>query len=192
MRNNYKAFAFHKGVTATMREACAQAVCPFSAKQPGTCRATGLPGRNIIFRTLSRWPSRQKSRSKAACSRERRGYALYDRETGQFSRFEHSAESRAVKIAFLTWTDKEPVMAANGEPELGENGKPKMQKVTLDKPVLKIGHLFHAWDVKGNDLQYGSGRSPEEKEAALDRAEALIRASGGSDCPRSQGQGRIL
>lgn len=177
--NNYKAFAFHKELTATMREGLRTSGLPFQRETTGNLPRNQITGteyniQNLVPLAVAAEKAAQK-RHIPVKDADMRFMTVKQANSQGLSIL---PESRAVKIAFLTWTDKEPVMAANGEPELGENGKPKMQKVTLDKPVLKIGHLFHAWDVKGNDLQYGSGRSPEEKEAALDRAEALIRASG--------------
>lgn len=92
--------------------------------------------------------------------------------------FEVLEGSKSTQISFFSWTDKEPVYDANGEPELGDNGKQKMQTVNLDKPVLKPGYVFQAWQLGGKNFEFGQDRPAEDKEAALNRAEALVKASG--------------
>ena len=177
--NNYKAFAFHKELTATMRDGLRTNGLPFQRETTGNLPRNQITGteynvQNLVPLAVAAEKAAQKEHIPAKDA-DMRFMTMKQANSQGLSIL---PESKAVKIAFLTWTDKEPVKGTNGEPEIDESGKPKMQTVQLDKPVLKIGHLFHASDVKGNDLQHGAGRSAEEKEAALDRAEALIRASG--------------
>lgn len=177
--NNYKEFSFHKELTATMRDGLRTNGLPFQRETTGNLPRNQITGTEYNLQNLVPLAvAAEKAAQKEKIPVKDADMRFMTMKQANSQGMSILPGSKATKIAFLTWTDKEPVMAANGEPEVGENGKPKMQTVTLDKPVLKIGHLFHAWDVKGNGLQYGAGRSAEEKEAALDRAEALIRASG--------------
>ena len=177
--NNSKVLALHQELTATMREGLRGSGLSFQRETTGQLPFNQISGTQYNVQNLvplaeaaEKAATRQGIPAKSA---DMRFMTLKQANSQSLSVMEGAS---ATKIAFLTWTDKEPVIGRDGEPEVHENGKQKMRTVQLDKPVLRVGNLFHAWDIRGNDLQYGHGRSAEENEAALDRAEALIKASG--------------
>lgn len=179
MQGNNNTFAFHKDLTATMREGLRGSGLPFQRETTGQLPYNQVTGtqynvQNLIPLAIAAEKA-AKEQGIPAKDADMRFMTLKQANSQGLSVMQGA---KATKIAFLTWTDKEPVLGQNGEPEVSEDGKQKMQAVQLDKPILRAGNLFHAWDIKGNGLQYGRGKSAEENEAALDRAEALIKASG--------------
>ena len=179
MSGNNNAYTFNRDLTATMRGGLRGSGLPFQHETSGQLPYNQITGTQYNVQNLLPLAVAAEEAAK------KQGIPAKDADMRFMTLKQANSQglsvmpgAKATKIAFLTWTDKEPVLGQNGEPEVGENGKQKMRTVQLDKPVLRAGNLFHAWDIKGNDLQYGHGRSAEENEAALDRAEALIKASG--------------
>lgn len=177
--NDYKAKPFHEELRDTMREGLRTSGLPFQRETTGQLPYNQASGTQYNVQNLI---PLAVAAEKAA---RNEGVPVKDADMRFMTLKQANAQGlgviegrTATKIAFLTWTDKEPVMGRDGEPETGENGKPKVRTVRLDKPVLRIGNVFHAWDIRDNDMRLGHKRSAEENEAALDRAEALIRASG--------------
>lgn len=177
--NNYNAQRFHKELGDTMREGLRTSGLPFQRETTGHLPHNPVSGAAYNIQNLV---PLAVAAEKAA---KKQGIPVKDADMRFMTLKQANSQgmsviegSKATTIAFLSWTDKEPVMGRDGEPEPGENGKPKMRNVRLDKPVLRLGSMFHASDIRGNDIRVGHGRSAGDNEAALDRAEALIRASG--------------
>jgi antirestriction protein ArdC/phage/plasmid primase-like uncharacterized protein len=90
--------------------------------------------------------------------------------------YQVKAGSRSEAIVYYQFTKKEPVLDENDKPVLDENGKQKTEVVELDRPILRVAHVFNAAQIDGlPPLQL------TDKAFAWDpieKAESILSASG--------------
>lgn len=177
--NNYKATEFHKQFSATLVEAMRTTGAPFQKEVDGKLPFNPISGAqyntvNLVGLSMAAEKIAKKEKIPVQ-DMDQRWLTLRQANS---EGMKVKPQSKATPMAYYSWTDKEPKRDANGDPIPGENGKPEMQTVYLNKPVLKTGYLFHASQIENMPLEKTPEKTAEEKRAALERAEALVKASG--------------
>lgn len=57
--------------------------------------------------------------------------------------------SKATPVVYFQFSKEQERLGEDGKPVLGEDGKPLMQKVELDKPIIRYAHVFNAEQIDG-------------------------------------------
>jgi antirestriction protein ArdC len=96
-----------------------------------------------------------------------------------FNKWTVEKGSKATLINFVKTTDLVPVTDAKGEKVTGENGKPKMQTVKLDKPIITTAWVFNGEQIKGIPEWKAAytEKQAEQKWSPVERAEQIFSAS---------------
>lgn len=87
--------------------------------------------------------------------------------------------SKATLINFVKTTDLVPVTNEKGEKVLGENGKPKMQTVKLDKPIITTAWVFNGEQIRGIPewKESYAEKQAQQQWSPVERAEQIFEAS---------------
>lgn len=84
--------------------------------------------------------------------------------------------SKATPVVYFQFSKEQERLNEDGKPVLGEDGKPLMQKVELDRPIIRYAHVFNAEQIDGMPALELTDKSfdwnPSEK------AESILSASG--------------
>ena len=87
--------------------------------------------------------------------------------------------AKATLINFVKTTDLVPVTNEKGEKVLGENGKPKLQNVKLDKPIITTAWVFNGEQIKGIPEWKAAytEKQASQQWSPIERAEQIFAAS---------------
>lgn len=80
-------------------------------------------------------------------------------------------------MVFYQWTREKDKMDENGNPVLGEDGKPEKVHVYLDRPIVRFAHVFNAEQIDGDLPPLSLTKNPHKWEP-LEKAESILAASG--------------
>ena len=85
---------------------------------------------------------------------------------------------KGTQIQYWKMTEDVPKADVNGEPVLDKDGRPEKTTVRLDRPRVFLASVFNAEQVEGLPERIFTQAAVQPAWEVLDRAEALIRASG--------------
>jgi antirestriction protein ArdC len=96
-----------------------------------------------------------------------------------FNKWTVEKGSKATLINFVKTTDLVPVTDEKGEKQLGENGKPKMQTVKLDKPIITTAWVFNGEQIRGIPewRESYAEKQAQHEWSPIERAEQIFEAS---------------
>ena len=91
--------------------------------------------------------------------------------------YQVQAGSKSTPVVFYQWTREKDKMDENGNPVLGEDGKPEKVHVYLDRPIVRFAHVFNAEQIDGDLPPLSLTKNPHKWEP-LEKAESILAASG--------------
>ena len=83
---------------------------------------------------------------------------------------------KGTPIMYVEWRQRRKARDDHGNPLLDEHGRPKLEWVKRDRPLVKVQHVFNVEQTEGLQLRSLATAAPEWE--GHERAEALIKASG--------------
>lgn len=84
--------------------------------------------------------------------------------------------SKATPVVYFQFTKDQDRLGEDGKPVLGEDGKPQKETVELDKPLMRLAHVFNAEQIDGMPPLELTGQSFEWEP--IEKAENILSASG--------------
>lgn len=84
--------------------------------------------------------------------------------------------SKATPVVYFQFSKEQDRLGENGKPVLGEDGKPQKEMVELDKPLMRLAHVFNAEQIDGMPPLELTGQSFEWEP--IEKAENILSASG--------------
>ena len=84
--------------------------------------------------------------------------------------------SKATPVVYCQFTKDQDRLGEDGKPVLGEDGKPQKETVELDKPLMRLAHVFNAEQIDGMPPLELTGQSFEWEP--IEKAENILSASG--------------
>lgn len=84
--------------------------------------------------------------------------------------------SKAAPVVYYQFTKEQDRLDKDGNPVLGEDGKPEKDTVHLDKPIVRFAHVFNAEQVDGIPPLQLTDKAYEWEP--LEKAENILAASG--------------
>lgn len=84
--------------------------------------------------------------------------------------------SKATPVVYFQFTKDQDRLGEDGKPVLGEDGKPQKETVELDKPLMRLAHVFNAEQIDGIPPLELTGQSFEWEP--IEKAENILSASG--------------
>lgn len=84
--------------------------------------------------------------------------------------------SKATPVVYFQFTKDQDRLGEYGKPVLGEDGKPQKETVELDKPLMRLAHVFNAEQIDGMPPLELTGQSFEWEP--IEKAENILSASG--------------
>jgi antirestriction protein ArdC/phage/plasmid primase-like uncharacterized protein len=84
--------------------------------------------------------------------------------------------SKATPVVYFQFTKDQDRLGEDGKPVLGEDGKPQKETVDLDKPLMRLAHVFNAEQIDGMPPLELTGQSFEWEP--IEKAENILSASG--------------
>lgn len=84
--------------------------------------------------------------------------------------------SKATPVVYFQFTKEQDRVDDDGKPVLGEDGKPEKRTVELDKPIMRLAHIFNAEQIEGMPPLELTGISFEWEP--VEKAENILSASG--------------
>ncbi|MGF7079695.1 ArdC family protein [Mucilaginibacter sp. UYCu711] len=87
--------------------------------------------------------------------------------------------AKATLINFVKTTELQPVLDGKGEKVLGENGKPKMHSVRLEKPIITNAWVFNGQQIKGIPewKEAYDAKQAQQQWSPIEKAEQIVAAS---------------
>lgn len=84
--------------------------------------------------------------------------------------------SKATPVVYFQFTKDQDRLGEDGKPILGEDGKPQKETVELDKPLMRLAHVFNAEQIDGMPPLELTGQSFEWEP--IEKTENILSASG--------------
>lgn len=84
--------------------------------------------------------------------------------------------SKATPVVYFQFTKDQDRLGEDGKPVLGEDGKPQKETAELDKPLMRLAHVFNAEQIDGMPPLELTGQSFEWEP--IEKAENILSASG--------------
>lgn len=81
---------------------------------------------------------------------------------------------KSTQVEYWQWTERKPVLGADGKPELDQDGKKTFKPVKLDRPKVFYANVFNAEQIDGLEPY----KAPERTFEPLEEAEKLLTAGG--------------
>ena len=84
--------------------------------------------------------------------------------------------SKATPVVYFQFTEEKDKLDKEGKPVLDADGKPEKEKVELDKPIVRLAHVFNAEQVDGIPPLQLTDKAYEWEP--IEKAENILAASG--------------
>ncbi|MDL2210248.1 ssDNA-binding domain-containing protein [Desulfovibrio sp. OttesenSCG-928-O18] len=84
--------------------------------------------------------------------------------------------SKATPVVYFQFTKEQDRLGEDGKPIPGEDGNPQKETVRLDRPLMRLAHVFNAEQIEGMPPLELTGKSFEWEP--IEKAENILSASG--------------
>jgi len=86
------------------------------------------------------------------------------------------AGSKATPVVYYQFTEEKDRLDEDGKPVLGEDGKPQKKTVELDRPIMRVAHVFNGEQIDGMPPIQLTDKSFEWNP--IEKGESILAASG--------------